>query len=101
MSGKALDILLLKLKNKNPANLKATSLEGNADLLAFELLLYFKHLFTDVILQLIFLKNGKSNRFSLFWWRKTESKSMSVPAICAERPRNKFESKSANHQLTN
>lgn len=36
MSGKALDILLLKLKSKNPANLKATLLEGNADLLAFE-----------------------------------------------------------------
>lgn len=61
MSGKALDILLLKLKNKNPANLKATLLEGNVDLLAFELLLYFKHLFTDVILQLIFLQK-KANQ---------------------------------------
>lgn len=61
MSGKALDILLLKLKNKKPANLKATLLEGNADLLAFELLLYLEHLFTGVILQLIFFSK-KANQ---------------------------------------
>lgn len=70
LPGKALDILLLMQNwKKKPLcksrHLKATLLEGNTDLLAFESLHKFKHLFTDVILQLISSEAKQTDSASL------------------------------------